>query len=257
LEKLLTRGQCADITGLSAKAIRYYEEQGLVSPQRNEAGYRLYGAKEIALLYQIKQLKLTGLGLREIKKLLLPDEKYQWPKVLSHLKLETERSIAKQRQQLEQIERLLAEEKPTTASLQSKLPDEIEEILSRYRQAFSHLPEDILAKYTLLDRKMLSLLVTLDWPEQTKKAVIANFKLALDHPEIAQKSCEFLLKFEEFATYEESHPEVETFINALQLKNREGEISEMELLFYHVLSEQLGSEISSAQLKILNLALAQ
>ncbi|MDP9410122.1 MAG: MerR family DNA-binding transcriptional regulator, partial [Actinomycetota bacterium] len=41
----------ARLTGFSTKTLRYYEERGLVeSTQRTEAGYRLYGAEEIARL---------------------------------------------------------------------------------------------------------------------------------------------------------------------------------------------------------------
>jgi DNA-binding transcriptional MerR regulator len=41
-------GEVAEVLGISANAVRYYHEAGLVpEPERSEGGYRLYGAREV------------------------------------------------------------------------------------------------------------------------------------------------------------------------------------------------------------------
>lgn len=56
--------------GITKKNIRFYEEQGLLSPRRNsENGYRDYGPEEVAVLKQIKLLRKLGLPLEEIRRM--------------------------------------------------------------------------------------------------------------------------------------------------------------------------------------------
>ena len=46
------------LVGITKKNIRFYEEQGLLSPRRNsENGYRDYGQEEVDTLRQIKLLR--------------------------------------------------------------------------------------------------------------------------------------------------------------------------------------------------------
>lgn len=54
--------------GITKKNIRFYEEQGLLTPRRNsENGYRDYGADEVSVLRQIKLLRKLGVPLEEIR----------------------------------------------------------------------------------------------------------------------------------------------------------------------------------------------
>ena len=56
--------------GITKKNIRFYEEQGLLSPRRNsENGYREYGGREVSQLKQIKLLRKLGLSLEEIRQM--------------------------------------------------------------------------------------------------------------------------------------------------------------------------------------------
>jgi DNA-binding transcriptional MerR regulator len=59
-------------TGLTPRAIRYYEEMGLLSPLgRTAGGFRLFTEAEIARLVRIKELQsLLGFSLAEIKETL-------------------------------------------------------------------------------------------------------------------------------------------------------------------------------------------
>ena len=56
--------------GITRKNIRFYEEQGLLSPRRNsENGYREYGEAEVGTLRQIKLLRKLGVPLEEIRRM--------------------------------------------------------------------------------------------------------------------------------------------------------------------------------------------
>ena len=56
--------------GITKKNIRFYEEQGLLSPRRNsENGYRDYGEAEVTVLRQIKLMRKLGVPLEEIRKM--------------------------------------------------------------------------------------------------------------------------------------------------------------------------------------------
>jgi DNA-binding transcriptional MerR regulator len=59
-----------ELTGLSARTIRYYEELGLLPGVRRRAGgRRVYGADEIERLRFIQRLKAMGLSLAQVKEL--------------------------------------------------------------------------------------------------------------------------------------------------------------------------------------------
>jgi len=58
------------IVGLSKKSIRYYEENGLLRPRRNqENDYRVYTEKDIQKLKTIKFLRELNVPIRELKQL--------------------------------------------------------------------------------------------------------------------------------------------------------------------------------------------
>ena len=58
------------LVGITKKNIRFYEEQGLLSPRRNsEKGYRDYGQEEVDTLRQIKLLRKLGVPLEEIRRM--------------------------------------------------------------------------------------------------------------------------------------------------------------------------------------------
>lgn len=56
----------ARLTGLSSRALRFYEARGLVKPLRSASGRRYYGAAELERVHQIMTLKRAGLTLAQI-----------------------------------------------------------------------------------------------------------------------------------------------------------------------------------------------
>lgn len=63
-------GETARRLGVTTKALKVYEREGLVAPHRVESGWRLYGPVQIARLHQIIVLRDLGLSLQSIKKLI-------------------------------------------------------------------------------------------------------------------------------------------------------------------------------------------
>lgn len=71
----LAIGGLAARTGLSVSAIRFYEEKGLVRPDRNAGGQRRYERSDIRRLSFVMIAQKTGLSIAEIAEALasLPD----------------------------------------------------------------------------------------------------------------------------------------------------------------------------------------
>lgn len=66
----MLRHEIQNKTGLTRKALEYYEEKGLVHPQKLENGYREYSAKDQAILHKISLFRKLGLSLSEIEQCL-------------------------------------------------------------------------------------------------------------------------------------------------------------------------------------------
>jgi DNA-binding transcriptional MerR regulator len=62
--------QVEELTGIPKKNIRFYEDQKLISPQRNSAnGYREYSMEDVALLGKIKLFRKLGIPIESIRKM--------------------------------------------------------------------------------------------------------------------------------------------------------------------------------------------
>ncbi len=72
-EHWLGPGEMAKRLGVTPKALRVYEREGLVASGRTEAGWRVYGPAQAARLHQIMALRGLGLPLKRIKTLLVED----------------------------------------------------------------------------------------------------------------------------------------------------------------------------------------
>lgn len=60
-----------DLTQLSARQIRYYEEHKLISPTRTKGNRRLFSFNDVDKLLEIKDLLDQGLNMAGIKQVLL------------------------------------------------------------------------------------------------------------------------------------------------------------------------------------------
>jgi DNA-binding transcriptional MerR regulator len=70
MAQALTVGQLAQMTGVPAKTIRYYEQVGILpSARRSMAGYRQYTQADVHRLLFIRRARALGLSLPNIKAL--------------------------------------------------------------------------------------------------------------------------------------------------------------------------------------------
>jgi DNA-binding transcriptional MerR regulator len=70
-EGLLGVAEIGRRTGLTRKALRHYEELGLVEPTaRTDAGYRLYDSEALRRIELVNRAKVLGLRLSEAKEFL-------------------------------------------------------------------------------------------------------------------------------------------------------------------------------------------
>lgn len=65
--ELLSAAECAARTGLTVRALRVYEREGLIEPPRSPKGWRRYGETELTRLNTIVILKALGLTLAQIR----------------------------------------------------------------------------------------------------------------------------------------------------------------------------------------------
>ena len=74
-DELLPIGKLSKSAGVSIDTIRHYDSVGLLKPAyiSDESGYRYYSVEQIATLEKIRELKLFGFSLNEIKTALLAE----------------------------------------------------------------------------------------------------------------------------------------------------------------------------------------
>lgn len=59
-------GDAAAAAGLTPRALRYYEQQGLIAPRRTPSGHREYGEREVGRLRAVRELLEAGLTIADV-----------------------------------------------------------------------------------------------------------------------------------------------------------------------------------------------
>ena len=67
-------GTVMKLTDLSARQIRYYEEQRLVIPERSETNRRMYSLNDVDRLLEIKDYLADGLTKESVKEALTDED---------------------------------------------------------------------------------------------------------------------------------------------------------------------------------------
>jgi DNA-binding transcriptional MerR regulator len=71
--QFLNPSEAARRLGVSVKALRLYEQRGLVTPMRTAAGWRAYGPGEMSRVAEIAALRNLGLSLGQVARVLAGD----------------------------------------------------------------------------------------------------------------------------------------------------------------------------------------
>ena len=108
-ESTYTIGELADDFGLTLRTIRHYEDEGLLSPQRDGMN-RVYGHRDRARLALICRGKRLGFSLAEIKDFLnLYDGNDGQVGQMLHLRALTRRRVSALEDQLADVQQTLTE----------------------------------------------------------------------------------------------------------------------------------------------------
>lgn len=83
---------------LSKRAIKFYEEKGLLKTKRDSNGYRNYTDEDIRLLKEISSYRKMGIGLADIKRILVDKS------VLKQILIEKKKEITSYKKELEALE---------------------------------------------------------------------------------------------------------------------------------------------------------
>jgi MerR family transcriptional regulator, redox-sensitive transcriptional activator SoxR len=100
LPTVISIGQMASRTGLAVSAIRYYEAEGLVSPERSRSGQRRFNRADIRRLSFVLITQRLGFSISEIRRMLagLPDARTptqaDWTKLSKSIRDDLDRRIA-------------------------------------------------------------------------------------------------------------------------------------------------------------------
>jgi DNA-binding transcriptional MerR regulator len=113
IAKQYTVGELAELAGVSTRTLRYYDEIGLLVPERRENGYRIYGSTQVDRLQEILFFRELGVPAGEIKAL-LDAEGYDR---LAALRMHRE-ALAAERAR---IDKLIANAEKTIAEMEGKL----------------------------------------------------------------------------------------------------------------------------------------
>jgi MerR family transcriptional regulator, repressor of the yfmOP operon len=74
--RLLGIGEAASRTGVSERALRYYQQLGLITPSGTPGGLRRYSEEDVARVVRVRDLQhLLGLNLEEIGAVLANDDR--------------------------------------------------------------------------------------------------------------------------------------------------------------------------------------
>jgi len=102
---LFPMGTVMQLTDLTARQIRYYEEHGLVNPERSEGNRRLYSLNDIDILLEIKDLIDQGVNLAGIKQIFAVKEEQSIEQELQKEAIKKKRELTN-----EEIRKLLRKE---------------------------------------------------------------------------------------------------------------------------------------------------
>lgn len=106
--QFLSPSEAAKRLGVSAKALRLYEQRGLIAPLRTAAGWRTYGPGEIARAAEIVALRALGLSLAQVAGVLKGNAQSLEPALSAHQSM-LETRVRQLADTVEKVRRLRAD----------------------------------------------------------------------------------------------------------------------------------------------------
>lgn len=137
--------ELANLSGVSTRTLRYYDEIGLLKPTRtNAAGYRFYAQAEVDMLQQILFYRALDIKLATIQQIIQAPDFQQKEALKSHrvALLQRKQQLEQLLQTVEQTIQSLEEEKPMTN--EAKFEGFKEKLIEENEKQYG---EEIRAKY--------------------------------------------------------------------------------------------------------------
>ncbi|MEH6346130.1 MAG: MerR family transcriptional regulator [Bermanella sp.] len=79
-------GEAAKITGLSIKAIRFYEEKELIKAPKREGRYRVYNQTDLELLVLIREARELDISLAQLQGIIVyKNGEVDWARIKAFL----------------------------------------------------------------------------------------------------------------------------------------------------------------------------
>ena len=128
----MRRNEIQEKTGLTRKAIEYYEEKGLIKPLKLENGYRDYSDKDLEILNKISLFRKIGLSISEIKECLSSNSSS-----LSSIRRKKEQKLEIEQKRKEVIELIVKKENQNVIENKIALIEAEESIYEKLENAFS------------------------------------------------------------------------------------------------------------------------
>ena len=127
----MLRNEIQNKTGLTRKAIEYYEEKGLITPRKSENGYRDYSEKDLEVLTTVALFRKIGLSVAEIEDCLSSDRSS-----LSSILRRKQHQLDMQEKRKEILERMVRGESQQLINEKIKMMEAEESIYERLERSF-------------------------------------------------------------------------------------------------------------------------
>ena len=119
-------------TGLTRKAIEYYEEKGFIAPKRDENNYRIYSQKDLDILKKISVFRRLGCSMDEIRDILYGYRNSSLATIIRDREIQSELENTR----VEALKLILDEIDPDKVKEQLDVIDQQETIYSKLLRAF-------------------------------------------------------------------------------------------------------------------------
>lgn len=175
MKNWLTISEFGERTGLSIKALRIYEERGILSPHtRSESRYRVYTTEQVSAAERIVHYKHLGFSLEQIKTLLRETNEQSLQELLEARLRESRISVSQMQQQIKSLESIL------TSLKQDKELSETER--SQVMENIIEISENNLKRKGVVDeRAFLQMREEVSLYSNEKKQVIAGIREIIEY----------------------------------------------------------------------------
>lgn len=115
--------EAARATGFTVSALRFYEKEGVVVPERTDSGYRAYGDDQLESLRFVARGKQLGLSLEDITELLELLDEEECARVQTRIRHLVGERIGQAQEQIAELEAFTSQLQTAAARLGVHTPD--------------------------------------------------------------------------------------------------------------------------------------